>query len=208
MRRTLGPDRGFRGRAPRVRCAAIEGAYGRVGGVRAVDDRRSNTCSMSAVRRSAATTGPARCSATRSSASGSTSRSRTPRPDEQPVRPMPEGVDLQSRVPGELLAWRRTTTGEWVGWVCLPVRRGEEIRYVYQYVVAGGPVAARGRPGQEITRRFPWSLDKPLTPKTATGLLSGAAKAGAAETSVKANRLPATAQIRSRTTAPRARNRR
>ena len=49
---------------------------------------------------------------------------------------MPEGVDLQSRVPGELLAWRRTTTGEWVGWVCLPVRRGEEIRYVYQYVVA------------------------------------------------------------------------
>jgi hypothetical protein len=47
-----------------------------------------------------------------------------------------QGVDLQSRVPGELLAWRRTTTGEWVGWVCLPVRRGEEIRYVYQYVVA------------------------------------------------------------------------
>jgi hypothetical protein len=59
-----------------------------------------------------------------------------PRPPERPVRPMPEGVDLQSRVPGELLAWRRTTTGEWVGWVCLPVRRGEEIRYVYQYVLA------------------------------------------------------------------------
>ena len=74
---------------------------------------------------------------------------------------MPEGVDLQSRVPGELLAWRRTTTGEWVGWVCLPVRRGEEIRYVYQYVVGGGPVPARGRPGQEITRRFPRSLSRP-----------------------------------------------
>jgi len=59
-----------------------------------------------------------------------------PRPGEQPVRATPEGVDLQSRVPGELLAWRRTTTGEWVGWVCLPVRRGEEIRYVYQYVLA------------------------------------------------------------------------
>ena len=79
---------------------------------------------------------------------------------------MPEGVDLQSRVPGELLAWRRTTTGEWVGWVCLPVRRGEEIRYVYQYVVGGGPVAARGRPGQEITRRFPRSLTaaEPVVP--------------------------------------------
>ena len=59
-----------------------------------------------------------------------------PRPRDRPVRPMPVGVDLQSRVPGVLLAWRRTTTGEWVGWVCLPVRRGEEIRYVYQYVPA------------------------------------------------------------------------
>ena len=59
-----------------------------------------------------------------------------PRPGGRPVRPVPDGVDLQSRVPAELLAWRRTTTGEWVGWVCVPVRRGEEVRYVYQYVPA------------------------------------------------------------------------
>ena len=59
-----------------------------------------------------------------------------PRTVDRPVRPVPEGVDLQSRVPGELLAWCRTTTGEWVGWVCLPVSRGDEVRYVYQYVAA------------------------------------------------------------------------
>lgn len=59
-----------------------------------------------------------------------------PRREDRPVRVFPDGVDLQSRVPGELLAWCRTTTGEWVGWVCLPVRKGEEVRYVYQYVPA------------------------------------------------------------------------
>jgi hypothetical protein len=59
-----------------------------------------------------------------------------PRPVERPPRAYPEGVDLQSRVPGELLGWRRTTTGEWVGWVCVPISQGEEVRYVYQYVAA------------------------------------------------------------------------
>jgi hypothetical protein len=60
-----------------------------------------------------------------------------PRPAGRPPRPVPDGVDLQSRVPGELLGWRRTTTGEWVGWVCVPISQGEEVRYVYQYVAAG-----------------------------------------------------------------------
>ena len=59
-----------------------------------------------------------------------------PRPEDRPARVFPDGVDLQSRVPGELLAWWRTTTGEWVGWVCVPVHRGEEVRGVYTYVLA------------------------------------------------------------------------
>lgn len=59
-----------------------------------------------------------------------------PRPEDRPVRVFPEGVDLQSRVPGELLAWCRATTGEWVGWVCLPIHHGDQVRYVYTYVVA------------------------------------------------------------------------
>lgn len=59
-----------------------------------------------------------------------------PRAPGRPARAVPEGVDLQSRVPGELLRWARTTTGEWVGWVCVPVSRGAEVRYVYQYVPA------------------------------------------------------------------------
>lgn len=59
-----------------------------------------------------------------------------PRPAGRSPRAVPDGVDLQSRVPGELLGWRRTTTGEWVGWVCVPINQGEEVRYVYQYVAA------------------------------------------------------------------------
>ena len=59
-----------------------------------------------------------------------------PRPTGRPPRPVPDGVDLQSRVPGALRGGRRTTTGEWVGWVCVPISQGEEIRYVYQYVAA------------------------------------------------------------------------
>jgi hypothetical protein len=59
-----------------------------------------------------------------------------PRPPGRPPLAVPEGVDLQSRVPGELLGWRRTTTGEWVGWVCVPISQGQEVRYVYQYVAA------------------------------------------------------------------------
>ncbi len=69
-------------------------------------------------------------------------------------------MDLQSRVPGELLGWRRTTTGEWVGWVCVPISQGEEVRYVYQYVAAGllrGP----GDGGQ--------THDGPATPRGGTG---------------------------------------
>ena len=59
-----------------------------------------------------------------------------PREPGRAVRAVPDGVDLQSRVPGELLGWVRATTGEWVGWVCLPISRGGEVRYVYQYVPA------------------------------------------------------------------------
>ncbi|MCP2333931.1 hypothetical protein [Actinoalloteichus caeruleus] len=37
--------------------------------------------------------------------------------------PVPEGLDLASEVPGELVAWERTTTGEWAGLVTFVVRR-------------------------------------------------------------------------------------
>jgi hypothetical protein len=43
-----------------------------------------------------------------------------------PIRPFPEGWDLQARVPGELTAWLRTTTGEWVAQVRFRVRRGDD----------------------------------------------------------------------------------
>ena len=33
----------------------------------------------------------------------------------------PDGLDLQERVPGELMMWERTTTGHWVGYVSFGV---------------------------------------------------------------------------------------
>lgn len=42
-----------------------------------------------------------------------------------PVRPYPEGWDLQSRVPGELSAWLRDTLGQWFAEVRFRVRRGD-----------------------------------------------------------------------------------
>ncbi len=71
-----------------------------------------------------------------------------PRDGRRPVRGWPEGVDLQSRVPGELLAWWRTTTGEWVGWVCVPITRGADARYVYQYVPAAALSPRDDLPGR------------------------------------------------------------
>ena len=91
---------------------------------------------MTGAPRSAGTSARVPCSAPRSAGSGWTSPSPTPVHRADPARAVPEGVDLQSRVPGELLGWRRTTTGEWVGWVCVPISQGEEVRYVYQYVAA------------------------------------------------------------------------
>lgn len=46
-------------------------------------------------------------------------------PRSGPVRPFPRGWNLQDQVPGELFLWGRTTTGEWVGLVRFPVRRGD-----------------------------------------------------------------------------------
>ncbi|MEV5537470.1 hypothetical protein AB0L13_11470 [Saccharopolyspora shandongensis] len=46
-------------------------------------------------------------------------------PITRPVEPFPQGWDLQARVPGELLAWRRNTTGHLVAEVRFRVRRGD-----------------------------------------------------------------------------------
>jgi hypothetical protein len=35
----------------------------------------------------------------------------------KPVGVFPNGLDLQSAVPGMLQQWHRTTTGHWAGWV-------------------------------------------------------------------------------------------
>lgn len=66
----------------------------------------------------------------------------------RPPRHVPDGVDLQSRVPGELLAWHRTTTGEWIGWTCLPVAKGEQVRWVYMYVPASALSPRDDGPGR------------------------------------------------------------
>lgn len=59
-------------------------------------------------------------------------------PRARAVRARPDlgGVDLASRVPGELLWWCRATTGEWVGWTCVAIAVGDEVTRVWQYVPA------------------------------------------------------------------------
>jgi hypothetical protein len=52
------------------------------------------------------------------------------------ARPDPAGVDLASRVPGELLWWCRATTGEWIGWTCVPIAVRGRVTRVWQYVTA------------------------------------------------------------------------
>ncbi|CAM01439.1 hypothetical protein [Saccharopolyspora erythraea] len=47
-----------------------------------------------------------------------------PRPER--ARPFPEGWDVQAVVPGDLLAWRRTTTGTWIAEVQYRIRRGDD----------------------------------------------------------------------------------
>lgn len=61
-----------------------------------------------------------------------------PRPSGQAgrARPDPGGVDLSARVPGDLQWWCRATTGEWIGWCCVQVSAGGEVRHVWQYVPA------------------------------------------------------------------------
>lgn len=41
------------------------------------------------------------------------------------ARSIPDGWNLQARVPGELSGWMRTTTGHWVAQVRFRIRRGD-----------------------------------------------------------------------------------
>lgn len=46
-----------------------------------------------------------------------------------------EGLDLQARVPGELLYWEKTTTGHWVGYVSFVVPKAHAGVRVSQLVI-------------------------------------------------------------------------
>lgn len=59
-----------------------------------------------------------------------------PHRSRHPARARPDGVDVSSRVPGDLLWWTRTTTGEWAGWCCVQIATAGEVRHVWQYVTA------------------------------------------------------------------------
>lgn len=64
-----------------------------------------------------------------------------PRPDPRRdqrarARPDPAGVDLSARVPGELLWWCHSTTGEWIGWACVAVWNAGEVFHMWTYVPA------------------------------------------------------------------------
>lgn len=41
-----------------------------------------------------------------------------------PLRNLPQGMDLQATVPGDLRLWALTTTGHWVGYVTFTIHNG------------------------------------------------------------------------------------
>lgn len=47
-----------------------------------------------------------------------------------------DGLDLQERVPGELMMWEMTTTGHWVGYVSFGVRGAGSAVRMGQWVLA------------------------------------------------------------------------
>src|SRR3954463_8395107 len=55
---------------------------------------------------------------------------------------IPDGLDLQAIVPGELAMWNATTTGHWVGWVRFKIHDGH-----------GGAPAGQWVPGDAIEPR-------------------------------------------------------
>ncbi|MBW4718816.1 hypothetical protein [Saccharothrix obliqua] len=60
-----------------------------------------------------------------------------------PRRNVPDAMDLQATVPGELRLWHLTTTGHWVGYVTFAIHSGQGRTGVGQWVLAD---ALRPRP--------------------------------------------------------------
>lgn len=54
----------------------------------------------------------------------------------RPSRSVPDGLDLQARVPGTLSEWRMTTTGHWVGYCSFKVKQGELVIGMSQWIAA------------------------------------------------------------------------
>ncbi|MEU7528597.1 hypothetical protein AB0A74_22895 [Saccharothrix sp. NPDC042600] len=53
-----------------------------------------------------------------------------------PRRSVPNGIDLQATVPGELRLWDLSTTGHWAGFVTFAVSSGRGRASVGQWVLA------------------------------------------------------------------------
>lgn len=75
-------------------------------------------------------------------------------------RVVPDGLDLQSRVPGEVLIWSVTTTGHWVGYVSFAVKHGDHGVRLQQWMLstaltarADGPARPERHGGSRGIRR-------------------------------------------------------
>ncbi|MEV6602842.1 hypothetical protein [Kutzneria sp. NPDC051319] len=69
----------------------------------------------------------------------------------RPTRSVPNGLDLQVRVPGTLSAWQLTTTGDWVGYCKFDVRHGTVVIGMSQWI----PAAALQKRDDQLDRRRP-----------------------------------------------------